>query len=145
MYRSHGAAVTLIGHHPERANLSVLKDVTFVSEENILHESTFNLVIEASGNLAGLDLALRLVKPRGTIILKSTMAGTSVSSLNPMVINEIRILGSRCGPFKHAMELLASGTIDPRSIIQAEYPLADGVKAVEAASRPGALKILLKM
>jgi threonine dehydrogenase-like Zn-dependent dehydrogenase len=83
------------------------------------------------------------VRPRGTIVLKSTYHGKAAIDLAPFVVDEITIVGSRCGPFDPALALLARGAVDPRPLIEARYPLADAVAAFEHAARPGALKVLV--
>src|SRR2546430_5613461 len=82
-----------------------------------------DLVVECTGSALGLEMALRLVRPRGTIILKSTVANKSTLDLAPIVIDEIRIQGSRCGPFAPALRALSQKLVDVRSLMSAEYPL----------------------
>ncbi len=109
-----------------------------------LEPRSFDSVIECTGNEAGLDQAIHLVKPRGTIHLKSTYAGKPAVDLSPIVVNEIRLVGSRCGPFDTALRLLEKGLVDVESMIDAQFPLDDAVTAFEAAQAQGALKILIK-
>jgi threonine dehydrogenase-like Zn-dependent dehydrogenase len=104
----------------------------------------FDIVVEATGSAAGLELALGAVRPRGTLILKSTIAGNHQTSLAPIVINEINVVGSRCGPFPDALAALAEKQVSVEPLIEAIYPLNDGVAAVEHAARQGARKILLR-
>ncbi len=103
----------------------------------------FDLVVEATGNEAGLAESMRLVRPRGTLVLKSTFHGAATVDLTQLVVDEIRVVGSRCGPFEPALRLLAVGAVRVRPLIDAEYPLASGLRAVEHAARPGVRKILL--
>jgi threonine dehydrogenase-like Zn-dependent dehydrogenase len=102
-----------------------------------------DLVVECTGNPEGLELARRAVRPRGTIVLKSTYHGRAALDLAPFVVDEITLVGSRCGPFDPALELLARGAVDPRPLVEARYPLAQAVAAFEHAARPGALKVLV--
>ena len=102
------------------------------------------LVVEATGSPTGLPTAFGLVEPLGTVVLKTTMAGEGSSSLNPLVIDEIRVVGSRCGPFPPAIAALADGRIDPTALIQAEFALDRVEAAFDAASALGALKILVR-
>ncbi|OGL47873.1 MAG: hypothetical protein A2161_10935 [Candidatus Schekmanbacteria bacterium RBG_13_48_7] len=140
-----GMKVCLIGRHPERAGLPILNNVQFISETEVSKGFKFQVVVDASGTGEGFKLAFNLVKPCGTVILKSTLAGVYQSSLNIAVINEIRIVGSRCGPFMPALQMLADRKIDPRCLIHSEYPIEDGEKALKVAATPGVLKVLLKI
>jgi len=102
-----------------------------------------DLVVECTGHPDGLELARRAVRPRGTIVLKSTYHGKAEVDLARFVVDEITLVGSRCGPFAPALALLADGRVDPRPLIEARYPLADAVAAFEHSARPGALKVLV--
>jgi threonine dehydrogenase-like Zn-dependent dehydrogenase len=108
-----------------------------------LPEQQADLVVECTGNPEGFALARRAVRPRGTIVLKSTYHGRLALDMAPLVVDEITLVGSRCGPFAPALELLASGAVDPRPLIDARYPLSDAVAAFDHAARPGTLKILV--
>ncbi|MCC6804157.1 MAG: alcohol dehydrogenase, partial [Anaerolineae bacterium] len=103
------------------------------------------VVIDCTGTAQGFADALGLVEPRGTIILKSTYLELPRVNLTRIAVDEIRVIGSRCGPFDAALRLLASGTIDVESLIDARYPLDDGLNAVEHAARKGTLKVLLEI
>ena len=102
-----------------------------------------DVVVDTSGNAQGLALATRLVRPRGTIVLKTTVHDADVLQPTPWVIDEVSVVGSRCGPFGPALRLLASGVIDPRPLISARFALADGVAALAAAAGPAHTKVLL--
>jgi threonine dehydrogenase-like Zn-dependent dehydrogenase len=103
-----------------------------------------HLVVEASGSAEGFEMAMAFARPRGTIILKSTLAGGKPLNLSPVVVDEICVLGSRCGPFSEAVGALARGQIDTEGLITARLALADGVKAMAAAQAPDALKVVLE-
>jgi threonine dehydrogenase-like Zn-dependent dehydrogenase len=103
----------------------------------------FDVVIEATGAASGLELALSATRPRGTLVLKSTIAGSHQVSLAPVVINEINVIGSRCGPFPDALEALAEKRVSVTPLIEQVYSLDDGLAAVRHAATPGARKILL--
>lgn len=105
----------------------------------------YDVVIDATGSADGLRWALAHTRPRGVVLLKSTYAEPPLIDLAPIVIDEIRVVGSRCGPIGAALQLLESGAIDVECLIDGEYPLAEGVAALAAAARPGALKILIDM
>lgn len=107
-------------------------------------DNAFDLVVEATGNEAGLVHSLRLVRPLGTLVMKSTFAGKTTVDLSKLVVDEINVVGSRCGPFEAAVQLLADGKIVPQVMIEAEYRLKDGLEAVEQAARPGVRKVLLR-
>jgi alcohol dehydrogenase len=104
----------------------------------------FCLVVEATGSPAGLPLAQQMTEPRGTLVLKSTFHGAAPVETWPMVVKEITVVGSRCGPFAKAIVLLRSGKIDPTPLITRTFALGDGQKAVVFAEQPGVMKVLLK-
>ena len=107
-------------------------------------EKSFDLVIEATGRESGFLDSLRLVKPRGTVILKSTIASKNNLDLSPAVVHEITFVGSRCGPFKPAIDALASGVIVVDDLVDHVYSLDEYDKAFERASESDALKVMLK-
>jgi alcohol dehydrogenase len=102
-----------------------------------------DIVIDCTGTNSGFADALDLVRPRGTIVLKSTYEGLSQADLTRVVVNELRIIGSRCGPFAPALKLLADRLIEVESLIEARYSLGDAQTAVDHAARPGTFKVLL--
>jgi threonine dehydrogenase-like Zn-dependent dehydrogenase len=103
-----------------------------------------DVVVECTGSPAGFDQALDLLRPEGTLVLKSTYADPGAINLSRVVVDEIRVVGSRCGPFKPALAALASGRVDPLPLIDAVYPLTEGLAAMEHAARRGALKVLMQ-
>lgn len=108
-----------------------------------LDDSSFDTVIDTTGSPHGLVEAIRLTRPQGTIGLKSTFAGQPPLNVSGIVVKELNVVGSRCGPFDVALRTLARGRIDCFPMIEAEYPLRDGLRAFEHAAEPGALKVLL--
>ncbi len=104
----------------------------------------FPLVIEATGSPAGLGLAMAMTRPRGMLVLKSTFHGASPIETWPIVVKEIQLVGSRCGPFAAALKLLRQRKVDPRPLISRTFPLAEARAAMKFAQRPGVLKVLLK-
>ena len=104
-----------------------------------------DIVVEATGSTAGLALAMESVRPRGTLVLKSTVVSTHTLSLAPLVINEITVVGSRCGRFPPALQGLAHGHVTVTPLIERVYPLDAGLQALAHAARPGTRKILLRM
>jgi threonine dehydrogenase-like Zn-dependent dehydrogenase len=105
---------------------------------------TFDVVVEASGAASGFALALRLTRPRGTLVLKSTFHGATEIDAARIVVDEISLVGSRCGRFAPALELLARDAVDVASLITDEFALTDGVRAMQRATESGVLKVLLK-
>jgi threonine dehydrogenase-like Zn-dependent dehydrogenase len=102
------------------------------------------VAVEASGSPTGFRLALDLLRPRGILVLKSTFHGATEIVAAPLVVNEISVIGSRCGRFGPALELLRTGAVDVESLISEEFALADGVRAMERAAEPGVMKVLLR-
>ncbi len=103
-----------------------------------------DLVVDCSGAADGLNLATRLVRPRGRVVLKTTVHDTGAATPVPWVIDEITLIGSRCGPFAPALRLLAAGLVDPRPLISHSYPLDRGLEALRTAAAPDAVKVLLE-
>lgn len=139
-----GQDVCLIGHHDSKLELARQAGTRGILETELAEEDVnFDLVVEATGNPKGLERALQLVRPRGRVILKSTVAGKFELDLAPLVIHEIRLIGSRCGDLREAMQLLSSGKIDPTPLITARYPLSDAVEALHHGGRKGVMKVLI--
>jgi|SRR5208282_4151355 len=107
-------------------------------------KETYRLVVEATGSPTGLTLAQHMTEPRGTLLLKSTFHGAAPVETWPIVVKEITVVGSRCGPFAKAIALLRSGKVDPTPLISRSFPLKDAPKAIAYAQRPGVLKVLLR-
>ncbi|HXR09832.1 MAG TPA: alcohol dehydrogenase catalytic domain-containing protein [Candidatus Acidoferrales bacterium] len=103
----------------------------------------YRLVVEATGSPSGLMLAQHMTEPRGTLLLKSTFHGAAPVETWPIVVKEITVVGSRCGPFAKAIALLRSGKVDPTRLISRTFPLKDAPKAIAYAQRRGVLKVLL--
>jgi threonine dehydrogenase-like Zn-dependent dehydrogenase len=103
----------------------------------------YRLLVEATGSPSGLSLAQHVTEPRGTLVLKSTFHGAAPVETWPIVVKEITVVGSRCGPFAKAIALLRSGKIDPRPLITRTFPLAEASTAIHVAQRPGVMKVLL--
>jgi alcohol dehydrogenase len=104
---------------------------------------TFRLVVEATGSASGLALAQQMTEARGTLVLKSTFHGVTPVETWPIVVKEITVVGSRCGPFARAIILLRSGKVDPQPLITRTFPLADAPAAIAYAQKPGVMKVLL--
>ena len=138
-----GARVLAVGRHP--AKLAILSRCGI--ETRLAGDWTPEptpLVIEATGSAEGFRAAVAATEPRGTLVLKSTVAEHPRVDLAPLVIHEIRVLGSRCGPFPPALRALADGRVDVRSLLTDRVPLARGTEALERAAAPGAIKVLIE-
>ena len=138
-----GARVTVLGKHRDKLALVKRTGVRTVLLED-WKPGLFDVVVEATGSEAGLKLAMTAVRPRGTLVLKSTIAGEHNVSLAPLVIHEITVVGSRCGLFPPALRALEEKTVSVSPLIERTYPLVEGLDAVAHAARPGARKILLR-
>ncbi len=138
-----GADILLAGRHEEKLAVAAAQNVRTSRVEELTEGRLYDLVVEATGAPQGLDLALDFVKPRGAIVLKSTIAERTSAFLTKAVVDEATIVGSRCGPFGPAVAALASGRINARPLVSAVYPFDDALAAFDAARQPGALKILL--
>ncbi len=133
------------GHHREKlARLSALGIATALEAELV---PGFDVVIDCTGASAGFARAIELVRPRGTIVLKSTAAAAAnpAPRLNDIVVNEISVVGSRCGRFAPALDALAAGKLDVTALISAVYPLEDALAAFAAAAVPSNFKVLFKL
>ena len=140
-----GAAVTLIGKHPSKLQIAAGRGIeTITTEQAKSRTRQFDLVVEASGSSSGFQLALDVLRPRGVLALKSTFHGATEMNAARIVVDEISVVGSRCGRFAPALELLSSNTIDVGSLISEEFALANGVRAMERAAEPNVLKVLLR-
>ncbi len=138
-----GARVLAVGRHPDKLALLARRGIATVCEAD-WDRATADLVVEATGSAAGFQLAVAATRPRGTLVLKSTVAHAAPVDLAPLVIHEITVVGSRCGPFAPALAALASGAIDVGALISARRPLRDGVAALRLAAAPGVMKVLLE-
>jgi len=107
-------------------------------------KENYALLVEATGSPSGLALAQQMTEPRGTLVLKSTFHGAAPVETWPIVVKEINVVGSRCGPFAKAIALLRSGKVDPRPLITRTFHLADAAEAIAFAQRSGVIKVLLK-
>ncbi len=133
-----GAQVTLAGHHAEKLGVAERLGVAVGSPA-----PGADLVVDATGSPDALAEALALVRPRGTVVLKTTVAARHALDLAPAVVNEVTIVGSRCGRFPPALDALGAGRVRVAPLIEAVYPLADGIAAFAHAARPAALKVLV--
>lgn len=141
--------VVMYGKHEKKLALAGLggmatRKVRGNASDSKRIKENFALVVEATGSPTGLTLALQMIEPRGTLVLKSTFHGAAPVETWPIVVKEITVVGSRCGPFAKAMALLRSGEVDPIPLITRTYPLAEAQEAIAFAQQAGVMKILLK-
>lgn len=134
--------VFCVGHHPRKLTLLQKKGIQ-TSLEGQRWGQMFDVIVEATGNPKGLSEALCWIKPRGRIVVKSTFHGESKLDLSRMVIDEIQLIGSRCGPFGKALEFLKKRLIDVIELVDADFPLEEAQKAFELAKKPETMKVLL--
>jgi len=137
--------VTLIGKHREKLKLAEKRGLeTLLLPEAEKVSRAFDIAVEASGSESGFELALGLLKPRGKLVLKSTFHGEPKWAAARVVVDEITIIGSRCGRFAPALELLRSRSVDVESLISEEFALSAGVAAMGRAAEKGVMKVLLR-
>ncbi len=141
---SAGLAVTVLGRHADKLASVAAVGATPVFESESASLGRVPTVVEATGSAAGLARALTLVAPRGLLVLKTTVAGPIAIDLAPVVIDEVRVVGSRCGDLGRAIEVLRFGQVDPTPLIAARYPLSRADLALEHAARKGVLKVLIE-
>jgi threonine dehydrogenase-like Zn-dependent dehydrogenase len=110
-----------------------------------LEDGSFDVAVECTGNAEGFAVARRALRPRGVLVMKSTYAGRLTLDASALVVDELTLVGSRCGPFGPALRLLAEGLIEVKPLISASFPLGAAREALEHAARPGTLKVLLEV
>ncbi len=148
--RSAGLRVTMLGKHERKLAAARSAGIaTFLVKPTRpnavrVHRQRWPLVVEATGSPSGLAQAMEMTAPRGTLVLKSTFHGEAKMETWPIVVHELTLVGSRCGPFPRALELLRRGRVDPRPLISRVFPLRDAPAAIRYARRAGVLKVLLR-
>jgi len=143
--KTTGAPVTIVGKHQSKLAIAKRRGIETVTVDEVQSRSReFDLAVEASGSPTGLRLALELLRPRGVLVLKSTFHGAAEFETAPIVVDEISVIGSRCGRFAPALELLKTGAVDVESLLSEEFPLVEGLRAMALAAEPGVLKVLLR-
>ncbi len=141
--------IVMYGKHAEKLSLAVgarieTKRIAGDAGELKRIKESFPLVVEATGSPSGLTLAQNMTEPRGTLVLKSTFHGAAPVETWPIVVKEITVVGSRCGPFDKAIALLRSGKVDPTSLITRTFPLTEAPAAIQFAQERNVMKVLLK-
>jgi threonine dehydrogenase-like Zn-dependent dehydrogenase len=138
-----GADVLAVGKHPDKLARIERRGIRAAALD-AWNKAAADLVVEATGTAQGFAAAVQATRPRGTLVLKSTVAGAVELNLAPLVINEVTVVGSRCGSFAPAIRALASGSIDVACLISAKLPLREAERALALAASPGVLKVLLE-
>ena len=139
-----GCRLTVVGKHDRKLELISKLGIETAKIDDFEHRREADIVVDCTGSASGFESALRLLKPRGTLVLKTTVAGTQTLSLAPLVIDEITVVGSRCGPFQPALAALQDQRIQVEPLIDATYSIADALLAFERASTQPTMKLLLQ-
>jgi len=140
-----GANVCIFGKHQGKLQIAGRRGITTsVLQETQKQARAFDVVVEASGSPSGFAVALDLLRPRGVLVLKSTFQGGTEINAARVVVDEISVVGSRCGRFAPALELLKAGKVDVQGLISEEFALSEGVRAMARAADPGVMKVLLR-
>ena len=139
----HGCQVTLYGRHENKLALVRKLGIEAIASE-ARPRAAFQMAVDCTGSASGLQEAVKMVRPRGTVVMKSTVHGSVAIDTAPIIVNEITLVGSRCGRFEPAIEMLRSGRVDVLGFISAEFPLEQAPAAFAEAARPGVLKVLLR-
>jgi threonine dehydrogenase-like Zn-dependent dehydrogenase len=139
-----GCDLRVVARHSYQQEILSARNIGLITEENI-QPRKWDIVVEATGSSDGFNLARRAIRPRGTMVLKSTYKGDMNVNFSSIVVDEINLIGSRCGPFEPALRLLEKREVDPRVLISDQYKLQDALKAFEKAAQPGVLKVLLEI
>lgn len=158
--KATGCRLTVVDRNRDKLELAEKHGIQSIHVDELIARADRDVVVECSGSAAGLGIAMGLLRPRGTLVLKSTYAQSgaksnapasapsnedAVPNLAPIVINELHVIGSRCGPFPEAINALTREAVEVRSMISATFPLARGLDALDAAKDPQRVKILITM
>ena len=135
--------VLVVGKHPSKLELLQRLGIPTVLLSDLPAEPSADVVVDCTGSPTGLPTALRIVRPRGTIVLKTTVAGEQTMAWAPIVIDEVTIVGSRCGPFERALAALDAGEVSVLPLVSGRFELSKGVEALEHASSKSVMKVLL--
>ena len=138
-----GCDLRVVARHPYQQKILIERGIKLIVEEDI-QPWRWDIVVEATGAPSGFSLARQAIRPRGTLVMKSTYKGEVSVNFSSIVVDEINIVGSRCGPFEPALRLLEKGEVDPSPLIVAKFKLAEALEAFERAAQPGTLKVLVE-
>ena len=140
-----GCHLLAVGRHDSKLDILRRRGIAVRLAGYALSAGEADIVVECTGSSGGFAAARHLLRPRGTLVLKSTYHGLTSVDLSSLVVDEIAVVGSRCGPFAPALRLLAAGLVDVEPFVDAVYPLDEGLAAFQRAATPGILKVLLSM
>ena len=135
-----GCALSVVARHSSQVELLTRQGIRVGDEDEA---GAFDVVVDATGHASGFELACRLVRPLGTIVIKSTFHGVAAVNVSKLVVDEIRVVGSRCGSMRDAITALEGTALETDPLIDSVFPLEQGVEAFERASQPGVFKVLL--
>lgn len=144
LLRQTGCALTVIGRDPAKLAFCDKQGIQSQHVDEVAPRGDSDVVVECSGAAAGLELAARLVRPRGTIVLKSTCAERGPVNLSDLVVHEITVIGSRCGPFAEALQILARRDVEVRTLVTRVLGLSRACEAFAQAAAPGQIKVLIR-
>lgn len=139
-----GCDLHVVARHEYQQKILLERGIRIIAEEDV-QPGRWDIVVEVTGSPGGFSLARQAVRPRGTLVLKSTYKGELSVNFSSIVVDEINIVGSRCGPFEPALRLMEKGEVDPGALIAAEFRLDEALQAFERAAQPGALKVLVTL
>jgi 2-desacetyl-2-hydroxyethyl bacteriochlorophyllide A dehydrogenase len=142
--QAHGARVRLVGRHSGKMRIAAKAGIATEAVPAKLPERGYRWVVDATGSPEGLQSAVAMCEPRGTVIMKSTVHGMVTIDTAPVIVNEITLVGSRCGRFEPAIRLLRAGKINVQDLISDQFPLERAPEAFQQAARKGVLKVLLR-
>jgi threonine dehydrogenase-like Zn-dependent dehydrogenase len=132
----------VLARHDYQQRILVERGIRIITEEDV-QPRRWDIVVEATGSPSGFSLARQAIRPRGTLVLKSTYKGEMSVNFSSIVVDEVNIVGSRCGPFEPALRLMEKREVNPGLLIAAEFRLGEALQAFERAAQPGALKVLV--
>lgn len=138
-----GCDLRVVARHTHQQDLLKQRGIRIITEQEI-QPWRWDIVVEATGSPGGFSLARRAIRPRGTMVLKSTYKGEMSANFSAIVVDEINLVGSRCGPFDPALRLMESGQVDPTVLIDGKFKLGQALKAFERAAETGVLKVLVE-
>ncbi|MDQ1468985.1 MAG: alcohol dehydrogenase [Bryobacterales bacterium] len=142
--QASGCQVHEFGRHAEKLRISEKSGVITQLVGDALPEAEYGWVVDATGSAEGLRAAIRMVEPCGTVVMKSTVHGAVELDTAPVIVNEITLVGSRCGRFEPALDLLERGAVDVGSMISESMGLSKAAEAFEMAAKKGVLKVILR-
>lgn len=140
----HGVSLTVLGRHERKLALLTRLGIETTTDSRAVGGGQYDVAIECSGNSTGFEAARQALRPLGTLVMKSTYVGQLQCDASALVVDEIELVGSRCGPFAPALAALAGGSIDPRDLIDDVYDLGEGPAALSRAAEVGVLKVLMR-